>query len=222
MERPMRAENGRMGTASKEWWNTPRGLTLNRTELDRRASVNATRNCSIDGCNLAYRSRGYCWKHLQEVAASGVTLPDGRRRDQRPAREDTPCFAQGCERASRTKGLCNRHYLRVWVHGSLELPAKLSKAEVLEAGIQSRNGCWIWGGPVSTSGYGRIGAEYTHRIAYEMHVGPIPEGMQIDHLCFEKLCANPAHLEAVTQAENLRRQRLRMSRREDGTWEKAS
>ncbi|MEU4016199.1 HNH endonuclease signature motif containing protein [Microbacterium sp. NPDC028030] len=110
------------------------------------------------------------------------------------------------------------HYLRIWKHGSADLPGRPTLAEVLNQGIQSRDGCWIWGGPISSSGYGRIGSLYTHRVSYEIHVGAIPEGLQIDHLCFEKLCANPDHLEAVTQEENLRRQRLRMTRKADGTW----
>ena len=58
-------------------------------------------------------------------------------------------------------------------------------------------------------GYGlfsiRDKRQSAHSLAYQRWVGPIPDGMQIDHLCNVRMCVNPAHLEAVTQRENLRR-----------------
>lgn len=69
--------------------------------------------------------------------------------------------------------------------------------------------CWVWHGAMTVAGYGKIfiegKLEPAHRIGYEIHVGPIPEGMVLDHLCRRKECVNPAHLEAVTVAENTRR-----------------
>lgn len=135
------------------------------------------------------------------------------------------CHVEGCGSPAkyRVKRLCNAHYLRLWKHASVELPTKPTLAERLEAGIVSRDGCWIWGAAISSEGYGRIGnVGYAHRVAHEIYIGPIPEGYQVDHLCFERRCVNPEHLEAVTQAENLRRQRERMTRRPDGTWEQAA
>jgi hypothetical protein len=65
--------------------------------------------------------------------------------------------------------------------------------------------CWVWTG-AAAQGYGRIqdnGICYqTHRLAYELLVGPIPTGAVIDHLCRKRLCCNPAHLEPVSVAEN--------------------
>lgn len=67
--------------------------------------------------------------------------------------------------------------------------------------------CWIWQGG-SSHGYGIMyaGAPHrAHRASYEHSVGPIPEGLTIDHLCRQTLCINPSHLEPVTAAENSRR-----------------
>ena len=75
-----------------------------------------------------------------------------------------------------------------------------------------QNGCWLWTGARTARdkrAYGCIGVEYkqqpAHRVSYEMFVGPIPEGLDLDHLCRTRLCVNPDHLEPVTRRENLRR-----------------
>ena len=77
--------------------------------------------------------------------------------------------------------------------------------------IEPETGCLLWTGAM-TRGYGVVGStgrgtQYVHRLMYEWFVGPIPTGLQIDHLCRVTRCASPAHLEAVTGAENLRRAR---------------
>ena len=75
--------------------------------------------------------------------------------------------------------------------------------------VVNGDGCWIWQGTTNQFGYGRICLNQrwiaAHRIYYERLVGPIPEGLVIDHLCRVPSCVNPAHLEPVTNAENIRR-----------------
>lgn len=69
--------------------------------------------------------------------------------------------------------------------------------------------CWPWDGGTNKDGYGQFRAGPTvvqaHRVAYVLLVGQIPRGYHIDHLCKNRLCCNPSHLEAVTQLENNRR-----------------
>ena len=72
--------------------------------------------------------------------------------------------------------------------------------------VDEKTGCWLWVGARTPrrSGlwYGVFNHVYAHRIAYELHKGPIPKGLVIDHWCSIGLCVNPSHLQAVTQAEN--------------------
>jgi hypothetical protein len=68
--------------------------------------------------------------------------------------------------------------------------------------------CWIWSG-ATEKGYGRVVIDdkrvRVHRHVYELLIGPVPEGLELDHLCRVRACFNPAHLEPVTSQENLRR-----------------
>lgn len=69
--------------------------------------------------------------------------------------------------------------------------------------------CWEWGGAIGNGGYGRIAVNgkmvLVHRFSYEMVNGDIPSGLCIDHLCRNRGCVNPKHMEVVTRAENTRR-----------------
>lgn len=80
--------------------------------------------------------------------------------------------------------------------------------------VREPEGCWIWTAATRT-GYGvtHVGSRtdgsrryvMVHRLLYEHLVGPIPEGLDLDHLCRVRACVNPAHLEPVTRQENLLR-----------------
>ena len=79
------------------------------------------------------------------------------------------------------------------------------------AKVNKTDTCWLWTA-CARNGYGAINAGGAfgkmlpaHRVAYEMLVGPIPEGLHLDHLCRVTLCVNPKHLEPVTPRENILR-----------------
>ena len=71
------------------------------------------------------------------------------------------------------------------------------------------NDCWYWALAYDVKGYGRAwfsGRQHkAHRLVYELLIGKIPEGLELDHLCRNRLCVNPSHLEPVSHAENVRR-----------------
>lgn len=90
--------------------------------------------------------------------------------------------------------------------------------------IKTDSGCWQWTA-ATIRGYGAINlgkvagstiTRYAHRVAYEYLVGPIPAGHDIDHLCRNTLCINPAHLEPVTRSKNAQRQNAHY--RMTGAW----
>jgi len=75
--------------------------------------------------------------------------------------------------------------------------------------VNKTNGCWLWTAAKSDKGYGQFKlngkASPAHRISYTHFVGTIPDGLHIDHLCRNRSCVNPDHLEPVSQRENMRR-----------------
>lgn len=70
--------------------------------------------------------------------------------------------------------------------------------------VAQEGDCWIWQARTH-KGYGVYGGRVAHREAYKRLVGPVPEGLELDHLCRRPACVNPAHLEPVTRDENVRR-----------------
>lgn len=88
---------------------------------------------------------------------------------------------------------------------SIPAPIRFSNSRRIEP-----DGCWTWLLSTRRNGYGHFSPEHSthvssHRYAYELYIGPIPEGMQLDHLCRNRICCNPSHLEPVTCKENLLR-----------------
>lgn len=139
------------------------------------------------------------------------------------------CSIPDCDLPFKSRGMCSPHYMRWYRYGdplrggAMRLPG--TTLERFQARIEkgaTSDGCWTWTGTISGGGYGhcwtgeRVGL--AHRFAYELWVGQIPEGLQIDHTChnvaatrgecaggtscLHRRCVNPTHLEAVTHEVN--------------------
>lgn len=171
------------------------------------------RICAIPDCGGSSHSRGWCKKHYTKWLRYGDPLAMPAR-GPRPG-PLKPCAVEGCGEPHEAQGLCGTHYWRSRHGVPLEAPiqTKMRGATASErfwARVDRTGDCWLWMGSKNKHGYGtfvaeppkRIGA---HRFAYEEERGPIPVGMEIDHLCGNPSCVRPAHLEVVTHEENMRR-----------------
>ncbi|MGB1583345.1 MAG: HNH endonuclease [Solirubrobacterales bacterium] len=71
------------------------------------------------------------------------------------------------------------------------------------SGTESGDGCWEWTGAIAENGYGRVGKDYVHRVAYRLVMGDIPDGHDVRHRCDNRKCCNPSHLLTGTRSQNM-------------------
>jgi hypothetical protein len=157
--------------------------------------------CVVDDCSNVGQKKGHgkCWKHYRASRA-------------------IPCSVEECKDTAAAAGLCTTHYTRQQRHGDVHATAFVKGDD--EARFWShvdRRGddeCWPWTSYTDRKGYGIFRMpdrpHPAHRWAYEHFVGPIPEGLTIDHVknkgCTRKDCVNfLAHLEPVTNEVNVLR-----------------
>lgn len=129
------------------------------------------------------------------------------------------CDWTDCDKRSVKRGFCNTHYERQRRTGTIITRSKDPMIRFWSR-VTITPGCWVWTG-AKASGYGRafIGGKLrpAHRVTFEMYVSPIPEGLDLDHLCRNRACVNPDHLEPVTRQTNLLRGETHAARHADKT-----
>lgn len=117
------------------------------------------------------------------------------------------CSVPGCERRRAAKGYCLPHYKRWRRTGS---PTGLTVEQRFFAKVTESGDCWEWH-RVDPNGYGTVfqpvrgEARLPHRWAYQFLRADIPDGLELDHLCRNRRCVNPWHLEPVTRRVNAQR-----------------
>jgi hypothetical protein len=88
-------------------------------------------------------------------------------------------------------------------------PPRPTRDELFWAKVKKTDSCWLWTGATTSSGYGNFkvdsGWDTAHRYSWRTLIAPIPGELTIDHLCANKLCVNPWHMQVVTRSENSRR-----------------
>ena len=157
--------------------------------------------CSQPACGKPAKARGVCAAHYYQLRRSG-----GMQKLQ-----PRVCNVDGCGKKHSSHGFCENH-ARKWQRNGTPDGEDRSLDTRFWSKVVKTDSCWVWIGARNHLGYGHIhvsksvGRRGAHRVSYEMLVGPIPAwATDMDHLCRNPPCVNPAHLEPVTHAENLRR-----------------
>lgn len=163
-------------------------------------------SCSISTCDREHHARGYCTMHYQRWKRHGDPLYT-----QKFARDYT-CVAPGCDNPGDSLKLCTKHYQRMVHHGSLEVesPSFETPEESFDYRTKWAGDCLIWTGR-KHRGYGRMWVDgketLSHRYAWQRTIGPIPEGIEIDHMCHNRACVNVKHLRLASKSQNQQNRR---------------
>lgn len=126
----------------------------------------------------------------------------------RPAK--SKCVISDCENQHHARGYCQTHYLRIKQYGRVDLLPRNPLEVRFWGRVNKTTACWEWQGVVNREGYGLWTwrengyhkSDSAHHFAYIISGKEIPFGYHLDHLCRNRKCCNPNHLEPVTPREN--------------------
>lgn len=162
--------------------------------------------CAIADCDKTARKRGWCYTHYSRWQRHGDPSYTQPR-----VIGVAECSIDGCDGNVFGRGWCSLHWTR-WRRYGDPFEQQRIRGDLTArfwSKVSKTDTCWLWTGTLDVKGYGqfwdgRVIAR-APRFAYTFLVGPIPEGLTIDHLCRVVACVNPVHLEPVTSEENSRR-----------------
>ena len=163
--------------------------------------------CSVSGCERKSHAKELCKSHYSQVSRGKAPTP------LRPySYQKDVCSFEGCDLPQKgNNNYCGGHNAQFIRNQKMKpLYNHMSLKERVESKIHiDKNGCMIWNGQTDTSGYPQMkfaGKNYlVHRAYYKVMVGDIESHDSLDHLCRNKLCVNPEHLEPVSISENVKR-----------------
>ncbi|MEV5211318.1 HNH endonuclease signature motif containing protein [Micromonospora sp. NPDC053740] len=123
---------------------------------------------------------------------------------------DATCCLPECNQPRDCRDMCKPHYEPQRRRGLINVRPRLSPEQRFWAKVNADGACWEWTASADAAGYGTFNTGSrtvsSHRYAWTALVGPVPDGLELDHLCLNRRCVFPDHLEPVTHAENVRRQ----------------